>query len=175
MARIADGSENERTVAVIARDITPWRDAEEALRKSEERFEFLNKLGHETRRLSDPTLIMETVARLLGRHLGASRCAYADVEADSDRFSIQQDYTDGCASTVGDYQLSLFGPRAVANMTAGGTLVLRDVDAELAPEEGAETFNAIEIKAIICCPLLKEGRLRAMMAVHQTRPRDWTR
>jgi GAF domain-containing protein len=35
-------------------------------------------------------------------------------------------------------------------------------------------FSAIGIKAIICCPLLRAGRLRAMMAVHQTTPRHWT-
>ena len=34
-------------------------------------------------------------------------------------------------------------------------------------------FNAIGINAIITCPLVKENVLRAMMAVHQTTPRDW--
>ena len=28
-------------------------------------------------------------------------------------------------------------------------------------------FQAIDINAIVCCPLLKDGRLTAMMAVHQ--------
>ena len=41
------------------------------------------------------------------------------------------------------------------------------------PDEGAEMFNAIGIKAIITCPLAKDRRLRAMMAVHQSTPRDW--
>ena len=164
---------NQNVVAVIARDISPQRRAEEALRKSEERFQFLNNLGEQTREISDPKLIMATVARLLGEHLHVSRCAYADVEADSERFTIQQDYTDGCASTVGDYQLSLFCPRAVHDLLAGRTLVIRDVDAELSSGKGAEMFNAIDIKAIVCCPLAKEGRLRAMMAVHQTVPRNW--
>jgi PAS domain S-box-containing protein len=35
-------------------------------------------------------------------------------------------------------------------------------------------FKAIGVDAIICCPLIKEGRLTAMMAVHQDRSRDWT-
>lgn len=160
-------------VALIARDTTATRLAEEALRKSEQRFQFLNDLGDQTRELSEPKLIMATVARLLGQHLQVSRCAYADVEADSERFTIQQDYTDGCPSTAGDYHLSLFGPRAVTDLLAGRTLVIRDVDAELRPDEGAEMFNAIGIKAIITCPLASDGKLRAMMAVHQSRPRDW--
>jgi PAS domain S-box-containing protein len=52
--------------------------------------------------------------------------------------------------------------------------VVGDVDRELAPADGADTFNSIGIKAIVCCPLVKGGRLAAMMAVHQNRPRQWT-
>ncbi|MBA2622303.1 MAG: PAS domain S-box protein [Chthoniobacterales bacterium] len=160
-------------VAVILRDLTVTRRAQEAIRQGEERFQFLNNLGEATRALTAPEEIMATVTRLLGRHLRVSRCAYSDVEADSDHFAIRQDYTDGCASTVGDYRLALFGQRAVSDMLAGRTLVVCDVDRELAPAEGAEMFNAIGIKALICCPLAQDGRLRAMMAVHQTTPRDW--
>ena len=118
--------EGNAVVALIARDISARHEAEEALRKSEQRFQFLNDLGEQTREISDPRLIMAMVTRLLGQHLQVSRCAYADVESDSDRFTIQQDYTDGCASTVGDYHLSLFGPRAVADLLAGQTLVIRE-------------------------------------------------
>ncbi|MGL4549816.1 MAG: sensor histidine kinase [Gemmataceae bacterium] len=34
--------------------------------------------------------------------------------------------------------------------------------------------QAIEIKAIVCCPLVKGGRLEALMAVHQSARRAWT-
>ncbi|HEY0007483.1 MAG TPA: ATP-binding protein, partial [Tepidisphaeraceae bacterium] len=54
------------------------------------------------------------------------------------------------------------------------TLIVNDVDAELTPAEGGDTFNSIGIKAIICCPLLKRGRLTAMMAVHNATPRVWS-
>jgi light-regulated signal transduction histidine kinase (bacteriophytochrome) len=95
------------------------------------------------------------------------------VEQDGERFTTLYDYTDGCASTVGNYQLSLFGARAVDTLHSGQTLIIRNVEAELLPAGGADMFNAIGIKAIINCPLVKEGRMRAMMAVHQTTARDW--
>lgn len=101
-----------------------------------------------------------------------SRAAYADVEDDSDRFTIRHDYTDGCDSSVGDYSLALFGERAATAMQAGETLIVRDVTAELG--DAAATFQSIGIAAIVCCPLVKFGKLVAMMAVHQTTPRDWT-
>ncbi len=157
----------------LIRDITERKRIEAALRASEERFRFLNELIEETRTLADPALIMAVMAGLLGEHLRASRCAYADVEKDGEMFTILHDYTDGCASTVGSYQLSLFGARAVLTLHSGQTLIIRDVEAELLPGEGADMFKAIGIKAIITCPLVKEGVLRAMMAVHQTSPRDW--
>ncbi len=156
-------------------DTTTARVAEQTIRDSEHRFRFLNSVGEATRDLLNPREIMAVVARLLGEHLAVSRCAYAEVERDSERFRILDDYTHDCASTVGDYHLSLFGPRATAEMRSGGTLVVTDVDAELSGEVGAETFNAIGIKAIICCPLIRDGALSAMMAVHQTAPRLWTK
>jgi PAS domain S-box-containing protein len=155
------------------RDITHRKHADQSLRKSEARFRFLSELGERTRDLTDPQQIMATIAETLGKHLRVSRCAYAEVEADSERFTIHHDYTDGCASTVGNYNLSLFGSRAAADQRAGRTLVIHDVDAELATGDGAAMFNAIGIKAIICCPLVRQGRLVAMMAVHQTMPRRW--
>ncbi len=165
---------DKKVVQCHIRDISERKRAEAALSESEARFRFLTDLGDATRALSEPREIMATVARLLGQHLRASRCAYAEVEAGGEDFTIRGDYTDGCASTVGRYQLSLFGPRACAELRANETLVVHDVDEELAPDEGAAMFNAIGIKAIICCPLLRNGELRSMMAVHQTTPRRWS-
>ncbi len=139
------------------------------------KLEFLHRISEATREPADPEEVMVILTRLLGEHLHVSRCAYADVEADTNRFTILHDYTaDGVASTAGSYELSLFGSRAAADQREGRTLVIRDVDRELADMEGADMFNAIGVKAIVCCPLLKQGKLTAMMAVHQTVPRDWT-
>jgi PAS domain S-box-containing protein len=133
----------------------------------------LGELAEVTRDLSDPEQILAVVSERLGKHLAVSRCAYAEVEADGEQFTIRHDYTDGCESTTGTYLLSLFGPRAASDQRTGRTLVVNDVDRELAAGEGVEMFNAIAIKAIVCCPLLRGGRLAAMMAVHQTAPRHW--
>lgn len=144
-------------------------------KRVEERLRLLDAMSQATRNAVDPKSIMEVTTRLLGQHLDVTRCPYADVEPDNDRFTIRHDWTaEGAASTVGVYSLDLFGVRAASTMRDGKTLCIRDVDRELAEGDGAAMFNAIECKAIICCPLVKEGRLVALMAVHQDRPRDWT-
>jgi signal transduction histidine kinase len=149
------------------------RRTEEELRRSEGTLRFLDSLAQATRGAAAPGDIMAITARSLAQHLGVTRCAYADVEPDEDRFTIRDDWSDGAASSAGVYSLDLFGPRAAAELRAGRTLVVRDVDAELAPGGGADMFNAIAVKAIVCCPLIKDGRLSAMMAVHHVAPRDW--
>lgn len=161
------GKPQERQVAVL------FNDSSERI-LARRKLEFLDLLAQASRELVDPAEVMVVITQLLGQHLGVSRCAYADVEADTERFTILHDYTvEGVASTAGSYHLSLFGPRVAADQHEGRTLVIHDVDDELAPAEGAGMFNAIGIKAIICCPLVKQGRLTAMMAVHQNEPRRW--
>jgi signal transduction histidine kinase/ActR/RegA family two-component response regulator len=118
---------------------------------------------------------MQVTARMLGEYLGATRCAYADVDADSDRFTIRSDWSvEGVPSSEGVYSLDLFGPRATSNLRRGQPLVVHDVDRELGDEGGGRMFNAIGIKAVVCAGLVKESRLVALMAVHQGAPRRWT-
>ncbi|MEQ8207140.1 MAG: PAS domain S-box protein, partial [Woeseia sp.] len=140
---------------------------------TEKNLAFLNQLGESTRELLNPERIMEVTSRMLGQHMSASRAAYADVESDNNTFTIRHDYTDNCASSVGKYTLDPFGEQAAAAMRTGVTLVIRDIDTELTPETGADTFHALGALAIVCCPLVKFGKLVAMMAVHQAEPRDW--
>jgi PAS domain S-box-containing protein len=163
------GADGEvEAVAGTTRDVTDRRAEEEKLR-------LLDALGEAVRPAADPVAVLEATTRLLGEHLKATRIAYADLEPDNDGFTIRHDWrVQGVASTVGTYSLDAFGPRAAADLRAGRTLVVRDVDAELAPAEGGDTFNSIGIKAIVCCPLVKSGRLVAMMAAHQDTPRAWT-
>ncbi len=154
-------------------DITTRKRAEQELAESERRLRFLDDLGDATRALSQPKEIMAAATRLLGLHLGVSRCAYAEVEQDGDRFNVSGDYTNGCASIEGKHHLADFGQRTHSELAAGRTVILANVDAELTPA-AADALTALQIKAMIACPLIKEGKLSATMAVHQTTPRPWT-
>ncbi|WP_374676435.1 ATP-binding protein [Ideonella sp.] len=156
-------------------DITARRHAEQQHRDALDRLRLLDRIGDRTRELTDAAEIMQATARLLGEHLGATRCAYADVEPDNDRFTIRSDWSaPGVPSSAGVYSLDLFGPLATSQLRQGLHLVVNDVDAELGDEAGGRMFNSIGIKAVICAGLVKQGRLVALMAVHQDRPRRWS-
>jgi PAS domain S-box-containing protein len=156
-------------------DITLRKEAEALQRIAQQRLHLLDSIERATRTLTDPGEVMQVTTRLLGQHLGATRCAYADVEPDNNRFTIRSDWSrPGVPSSAGVYKLDLFGPQATSNLRSGRHLVVHDVDAELGDEGGGRMFNAIGIKAIVCAGLVKAGRLVAMMAVHQAHPRRWT-
>lgn len=94
--------------------------AEAALRESESRLAFLDRVGAETASLGDADAVLETTTRLLGEYLNLSICAYADMDEDEDGFTIRGDWAaPGSTSILGHYRLADFGQLAVKNLSAG--------------------------------------------------------
>jgi PAS domain S-box-containing protein len=154
-------------------DITHRKHGEEMLRASEQRLRMLHKLNDALQVVTHPEQIMPIALRLLGEHLEASRCVYGDVESDGDTFAIPNDWTSGAKSLVGHYKLSAFGPATATPLQRGQMLIVRDSERDLPPEEAAH-FRAFETRATISCALVRNGVMRAILAVHQSTPRDWT-
>ena len=144
------------------------------IRDSEWRYRFLDKLGKATLQSTDADEVLTITTRMVGEQLGASNCAYADMDDDEDGFTIRGDWArEGSPSIIGHYHLRDFGQLAVTRLKAGAPLIINDNVAELAPEEAA-TFQGIGIAATICMPLIKDARLTALMAVHHSKPHVWT-
>ncbi|WP_309092037.1 GAF domain-containing protein, partial [Phenylobacterium sp.] len=142
--------------------------------QAQARLGLMKELTDHVAELSDADAIMATTTRIVGQHMGVSICAYADMDDDDDGFTIRGDWSaPGSPSIVGRYHLADFGRLAVENLSAGRPLVINDNRKEIAPDEAA-TFQAIGISATICMPLVKDGRLRALMAIHHRAPHVWT-
>jgi len=155
-------------------DVTERRETDEAMRESEERLRFLDRLGQAVAASRDADEIMALTTRLVGEHIGISNCAYADMDEDQDGFTIRGDWAaKGSPHITGHYSLADFGELAVRMLSSGKPLVINDNLSEIAPHEAA-TFQAIGISATICMPLVKDGRLTALMAIHDKSPRRWS-
>ena len=139
-----------------------------------QRLNFLDDLGRAVADATDPDQILATTTRMLVEHLQLSSCAYAVMEPDEDGFTICGDaVAPGSPLLLGRYRLQDFGKLALGRLRNGLPLVIQDNLSELSPEEAA-TFQAIGITATICMPLIKGGRLTALMAIHDKVPREWT-
>lgn len=139
-----------------------------------QRLKFLDDLGRALADATDPEQILATTTHMLVEHLQLSSCAYAVMEPDEDGFTICGDaVAPGSPHLLGRYRLQDFGKLALGRLRSGLPLVIQDNLSELSPEEAA-TFQAIGITATICMPLIKGGRLTALMAIHDKAPRKWT-
>ncbi|WLH20836.1 hybrid sensor histidine kinase/response regulator [Pseudomonas simiae] len=138
------------------------------------RLAVLDAVGSAVANATDAETIMSTTTRLLAEHLQVSNCAYADMDADEDGFTIRGNWAaPGSPSIVGRYSLASFGARAVRQLRAGEPLVVEDNRVEFPPEEAA-SYQALDVLATVCFPLIKDGRLTALMAVHHRKARVWS-
>nr|WP_314566222.1 GAF domain-containing protein [uncultured Pseudomonas sp.] len=138
------------------------------------RLAVLDAVGSAVANAADAESIMSITTRLLAEHLQVSNCAYADMDVDEDGFTIRGNWAaPGSPSIVGRYSLASFGARAVQLLRSGKPLVVADNRIEFAPEDAA-SYQALGVLATACFPLIKNGRLTALMAVHHKTARVWS-
>jgi len=139
-----------------------------------QRLSFLDTLTRAIADLTEPDSIMRKVTGLLGEHMRLSNCAYADMDADGNGLNVRGDWTaPGATSLVGHHRLEDFGHLAVSRLGAGEALEIADNLHELPPSEAA-AFQTFGISATLCMPLIRDGRLTALMAAHDSKPRFWS-
>jgi PAS domain S-box-containing protein len=170
---VLDESGKPGGVLALVIETTEAVRARAALETNERKLRFLDVLGRATSAMLDAEEVLATTARLVAAHLGASNCAYADMDEDQDGFTIRGNWHAAASpSILGHYRLADFGALAVERLSAGQPLVIDDVAA--LPADDAAAFQALGIAATVCVPLVKEGRLTALMAVHDSAPRRWS-
>ena len=171
---VYDEHRNPIGVMAIVVETSERVKIERALKQNEARLQFLDLLGIETRGTIDADEILQITTRMTGEYLGVTSCAYADMDDDEDGFTIRGDWAaPGAMHIVGHYSLADFGAMAVDRLKARQPLIINDNLKEIALHEAA-TFQQIGISATICMPLVKDGKLSALMAVHHKTPHQWT-
>jgi len=162
-------------VLAVLIETTDRVQAEAALRVSEARQRFLLTLHDRLRSLSDPEAIQYEAARLLGEHLGAKRVGYAEIEPDGLHSVVTRNYTAGVRGIEGRYRVADFPPVLLPALRAGQTVARNDVahDTGLSDAERA-AHEALEVGATVDVPLVKEGRLVAVLFMHHRHAHTWT-
>ncbi|HEY5755481.1 MAG TPA: GAF domain-containing protein [Steroidobacter sp.] len=136
-------------------------------------YEFLLALDAAIRPLVDAAEITLTAARSVSQYMKISRCAYADVGSDQDSFEITCDYSEGVPPFAGRHRLSEFGAEFIRLIRSGQELIVEDAETDPRTQSVLNSYREAQIRSAICVPLLKGGRLCAVMAVHHKQPRRW--
>ncbi len=136
---------------------------------------FCIKLTDALRPLTDATEILEVAACILGEALEATRVIYTEVVSGEQEVIVHYNYTNGVAPLSGRYRLENYRRNLATDHQSGRTQVVTDIpnnpgytDAEKAK------YDAIDIAAHIDVPLIKNNQFVALLAVHQSTPRQWT-
>lgn len=155
-------------------DVTERREAAEKLRESEQRQRFLLELSDVLRPLSDPAEILTAAVGRLGEQLGVMRAAYYEVEADQNTFALMAEWENGAPPLAERMLLSEYGPDVRDGYRAGRTLVCRDTEREAPSEDHRMAYRAIQLRAWVGVPLVRDGQLLTLVGVHSRTPRTWT-
>ncbi|RYE94969.1 MAG: PAS domain S-box protein [Myxococcales bacterium] len=154
-------------------DVSERRRAEEVEHGAAERNAFLVTLSDALRSESGPDAVRDRALRVLGEHLGASQVVHAEVLADGETVELWAPYVRiGAPTVAGRHRLADLGPRAVATVRAGATLVV-DQDTPRTPGERAG-WASLGAAAHVAVPQRREGRLVRLLVAYQTPPPEWT-
>jgi len=144
-------------------------------KRAQRRQAFMLQLSDAMRPLRDPVAMQEAAMRLLGAQLEVNRAFYGDAQPDDDTLVIGPGFSAGAVPLAGSVRFSDFDADMAAWYLAGDTMVIHDTaaDARLS-EKTRANLAAIDVRAAVGVPLVKDGRVSAIMSVHQTTPRRWT-
>jgi PAS domain S-box-containing protein len=147
--------------------------------QADQRAHFHIELSERLHGLSDPSAIALAAATALGSHLGVARAGYGEIDHAEQVVAVEQDWTrdSAVASLAGEARiLDAFGPGVIADLRAGHTLVVEDSlnDPRSLGEAYAATWASIGCRSLIVTPLIRNGRFRAILYVHEAMPRHWS-
>jgi PAS domain S-box-containing protein len=149
-----------------------FHDVSEAKRE-EARQRFLLELSDHIRTLEGPEDILWAVVTSVGEFFQVGRTTYGEIDAAEEFVAVDRDYVRGVISIPGRHRLNDFGPAIVQQLRQGRTVTVEDVRLDLRSRDHADAFAAIEVRSLVCVPLVKSGRFVALFVVHHPEPRRW--
>ncbi|HYD67129.1 PAS domain S-box protein [Azospirillum sp.] len=146
-------------------------------KREEHRQTYRLTLTEQLRDLADPHAMIAAATTTLGAFLQAAQAGYGEVDAAQAHVTVHHDWNDGrVPSVAGTWRMDDFGPAFIAEMKRGETIVIPDVraDARTRAPEVVAAYDGIATRSILDVPLVKDGRMVAVLFVHHPEPRAWT-
>ncbi|MBA1272188.1 PAS domain-containing protein [Stutzerimonas azotifigens] len=133
----------------------------------------LLELSERLRELRNVAEISHAAAEIVGRTLGASRAGFAVVDAGNWAL-IERDWCGpGVSSIAGRHYMPKFGDAFFASLLNGDVVSVDDVALDPRTATCPKEFEDIGVTALLHLPVIKQGRLSAILFVTQHHPRKW--
>jgi PAS domain S-box-containing protein len=143
--------------------------------RAERRAAFLLALSDALRTDDVPATLIATSCEMLGRHLGAERCGFGEVDAEGVHYTVERDWTNGrMPSLTGVMRMDDFGRQVADELRGGRSLRIDDAFADGRTLASVDRYEeAGSLRAALCVPLVIDGGLASVIAVNQTTVRHW--
>ncbi|HZG47500.1 MAG TPA: GAF domain-containing protein, partial [Allosphingosinicella sp.] len=147
---------------------------------SERRLSFQVALADRLRTLHLPSEMKQAAVAMLGQQLKADRVGFLEVDEARDLVAVSSEWTrspNAKSMLGGAGKLSDLPAAAVTHLRTGQVLAIADVDnlAGGSSEADAGLGAKLGVRAVITVPLVRDGKLRAMLFVHGIEVREWKR
>jgi PAS domain S-box-containing protein len=148
--------------------------AEQALRASEERNEFLVRFSDAVRGIAEPQLVAETACRMVAEQLGVDRAHWAEVDWATREYVVEGAFHVATVSPIsGRFPLDAWEP-FTSRHVAGLTTVADDARADgQIPEAVRKRLAELGVGSRVGVPVVVDGMLRAALTVNHGSPRQW--
>ncbi|MFC5511487.1 PAS domain-containing protein [Massilia jejuensis] len=156
-------------------DVTQRERAEAARKEYIARQTFQLQLADRIRPLTAPDEVTAAASELLGRFLNAERVFYGEVDDSEEFLDLTRDWADGSMASMAGMRLVLdeFGPQVIDIVRGGRTISVDDVTTNEHCASYADAFLAKGVRSFIAIPLLKDGRLKSILSVHDSEVHYW--
>jgi PAS domain S-box-containing protein len=119
--------------------------------------------------------IVGIMTKVLGEGLKVTRCVFILTDVEEDRFEIIDGYHPGLNDQSGCYEVPLSANPLIKLAAANQVVVVNDVltDPRTVPDYESE-YKRWEFRAVMLVPIIRDGKLRGMLAPSDQKPREWT-
>lgn len=141
----------------------------------ERRQVFRVELEKRLRGVADADEITAIAAEAVGQALNVARVGYGEVDEQEQFATVARDWTNGNVRSIpGFHQLDEFGPAIIAELKSERPISIEDVTTDLRLGNFRQAFADIEVRSALTVPLVKSGKLTALLYLHHPEPRRWT-
>lgn len=137
---------------------------------------YLVRLSDALRPVSDPIEIQLLAARTLGEYLAADRVVYGEIDFPGERVLVHREFQrrPDAPPLVGSHDFASY-PAIAEAWRAGRDFVEPDVErSRRLSDQDKASLLALEIRAFVVAPLMKNGVMSAELVVTSAKPRRWT-
>lgn len=137
--------------------------------------DFLFTIAEMIRVATDGYQLMTDISHAVGRHLGAHRCFFGEMDLDKQTTRIRDDYVRSGASVSGTYPVTEFSNQTFTELKSGQTVTNRDAEHDTRTAgRFDELYRPSGMISYVNVPLLRDGKWVGYLFCSDDKIRDWT-